>query len=411
MHPAWLVDMSILLGILPFAAALYFSFPKFDLRPSAAFRKRYARLLAAGLATCLAGGFLAAVLTYSDYTYMRSLTPDHKLVEFGEMGVRIRSSAGVQKIRNGYPLGWPGSATGGRIVYSDGEGLFLLDTASGRSRPLYDSREGRPRVGRAWVCGEHVLFLDGRESRGAARNLHVVDLDSSDVREYRTVRFALDASPLLKLKRPFGTGVKEGRRFWLFVADPPRTPPLRIWEDGLVQEITEGRSRFVSDAVYINDLVLLLTTDGLAIFRDAGNSFAIVKTITDGFSFSTGWWDDLVLDQPRSEVFYGMRDGRVARLDLESLEITDISSVKPAARAQVLAFLPDRFYLVERIPADKSMIVSAIHDDQIERLKEFTGLPIDRPGSRLEVQREGILFHSGKRITVYAFPDLREIHY
>ncbi len=410
-HPDWLVYMSILLGILPFAAALYFSFPKFDIRSSAAFKKLYAKVLASGLAACLAGGFITAALTYSDYTYMRAITPDHKLVEFGETGVRIRSSAGVQRIRNGYSLGGPGFATGGRIVYSEGEGLFLLDTASGQSRLIYDSHEGGPVVGRAWVCGEQVLFLDWRESRSAIRTLHVVDLDSSDVRKYRTIRFTLDASPLLKLKRPFGTGRKDGRRFWLFVSDPPRMPPLRIWDDNQIQMITDGRNRFVSDAVYINDSVLLLTSDGLTIFRDLGNSFEFVKTITDGLSFNTGWWNDFVLDQPKAEVFYGIRDGRVAKLDLKSFEISDIAATSSAAGGQVYAYLPDRFYLLERIPADRKLIVSAVRNDKIERLKEFSDFPVNQPGSRLEVQREGVLFHRGKRITAYAFPDLREIHY
>ncbi len=412
MYPSWLLYMSILLGILPFAAALYFSIPKFDLRPSAAYKKHFAGVLAAGLAACLAGGFITAALTYSDYTYMRSITPDHKLVEFGEMGLRIRSSAAVQRIRNGYPLGWPpGTASGGRLVYNEGEVLFLLDTASGEKRAIYDSRGSRPDVDQGWVCGEQVLFLARRESRSPVRTLHVVDLDSSDVRKFGTIRFTLDASPLLKLKRPFGTGRKDGRRFWLFVSDPPRMPPLRIWEDNQIQEITDGQSRFVSDAVYINDLVLLLTSDGLMVFRDLGNSFELAKTIADGFSFNTSWWNDFIPDQPEAEILYGVRGDQVAKLDLKSLEISDLSTIKPAAGAQVFAFLPDRFYLVERILADKSLIVSAIHDDKIERLKEFTGLPIDQSGARLEVQREGILVHRGKRITAYAFPDLREIHY
>ncbi len=411
LYPHWLTYMPILLGILPFAAALYYSFPKFDLRPSAAYKKHFARVLAAGLAACLAGGFLTAALTYPNYIFARTITPDHKLVEFGDMGFRIRSSSGIQKIRRASVLGWPGSAPGGRVIYGDGETLLLLDVASGQSRLIYDSREGGPRVGLAWICGEYVLFLGEKGSRSASRTLHVISLDRSDARKYQSIHLSDEGAQSLRSGKPFGTGRRDDRRFWLFVSPHSTKLPLRIWQDGRVQEITDGRIRRIRDASYINDLAVFWTADEMLIFRDNGDSFELVKTVSGGFSFNTGWWDDLILDQPKAKVFYGIRGGKVAKLDLESLGITDISSYKLSTGASIYGFLPDRFYLVERIPADKILVLSFIKNDEILRLKEFPDFASDQPRSWLEVQRDGVLLHQGRRVTAYAFPDLSEIQY
>lgn len=411
LYPHWLTYMPILLGILPFAAALYYSFPKFDLRPSTGYKKRYGGFLAAALATCLAGGFLAATLTYPNYIFARTITPDHKLLEFGDMGFRIRSSSGIQKVRRADVLGWPGSAPGGRVIYSDGETLLLLDAASGQSRLIYDSREGGPRIGLAWICAEYVLFLGEKGSRPASRTLHVISLEGTDARKHQSIRLSEEGAQSLRSGKPFGTGRRDGRRFWLFVSPHSTKPPLRIWKDGRVQEITDGRIRRIREACYINDLAVFWTADEMLVFRDSGDSFELVKTVPGGFSFNTGWWDDLILDQPKAGVLYGIRGGKIAKLDLESLEITDVSSYKPSTGASIYGFLPDRFYLVERIPADRKLVLSSVKNDEILRLKEFPDFLFDQPSSWLEVQREGVLLHQGKRVTAYAFPDLSEIKY
>jgi hypothetical protein len=407
----WLWFFPILIAILPFAAALYLSFPKFDVRPSAGFKKRYGKVLAVALSACFAAGLITAAITYPDFIFTRFITPDHKLVEFELSGIQIRSSAGTTKIRTTVGYGWPKYAGGGRIINTDGERLFLLDTASGQNRPLYDSREGRPQIGPFWPCGEQVLFFDEQRSKTRQLSLNIVDMDTSDVRNYRPIRLSADWMPRLILIKLFGTGRRDGRRFWLFIANQPKTPPLRIWEDGQIQEITDGQNRRVRDAIYINDLIIVETADALTIFRDRGNSFEIAKSIQGDFSFGTVWWDAQILDQPKTDVLYGKHGTHIAKLDLKNLEVTDISALKTAAGAFVYAFLPDHFYLREEAPAEKTLTISSIQNDQIVRLREFPDFAFAQQGTRLDIQREGIILQSKNRTMVYAFPDLREIKY
>jgi len=395
--------------IFIFAAAVFISFPKFDIRASAAFKKRYLVVISSALLAFFAAGLILAAITFSSPVFTSFLTPNQKLVEFSSWRIQVRSSSGTKMIPGGAVYSLPKAASRGRIVYADDKGLYVLDSAGSGSLPLYEGREGRPHVGPFWICGEQVLFVgDAARDNMTRTALHVVDLNSPDVRSYRTIAIPQDLLPDITRSTPFGTGTRDGRRFWLFAPGLAKKPLFRVWEDGRVQEIMDGITRHIRNAYFINNLVIVKSAEGMEVFRDHGDAFELAKRFDDNISFVDPW-DDRILDQPWADVLYGKHGGKIARLDLKTLEIKDVAELGTPIGAWVTAFLPDRFILLEENALGRTLTLSMIRDDRIERLRVFSDWDPAKPDVSFSLQREGIIIRTGKIRRAYAFPDMKEI--
>jgi len=221
---AWLILSPVLYVILPFTAALLLSIPRFDIRASMGYAKKYLACLGLGFLICFGAAVALGVLSSSSPVFTVILTPDHHLVQFDPYAIHIKTPAQTKELRGFILDGWPVALDDGRIIFSDRTGLFILDAAAGTNRMIYESGPGRPSAGFFWICGKQVLFFDHfRAPLNAHPSLYVVDLDSADPKSAR----AIPVPPRLTWARPFGTAEMDGRRFWMFIPSEPKTSVFR----------------------------------------------------------------------------------------------------------------------------------------------------------------------------------------
>jgi hypothetical protein len=209
----------------------------------------------------------------------------------------------------------------------------------------------------------------------------------------------------------FGTGVRDGRTFWLIAYFGRSRGPLRLWDDGRTEELFPGESCSFQNIWFVNGLLLRFDKDELKIYRDQGKGFELVKSKAESFSFSN--WDFLTRDLEARPVrlLFGKRGDKIAKLNLETLEIEDVAPLRTAVGAQVIACLPDRFYLREIDETRGTMRISLIDDKGVTLLREFANFDVRKPFYVLDFQRGGIVLRRANKIEAYAFPDLRKLRY
>ena len=381
---------------LPFVLALFAAFPRFDLRPPLAYRKKYLTALFLSMIAFAGIGLIAGSTALSNPVLASIITPDDRIVEFSLYGIEIRDQTGITKMA-GLNSGRPQNAGGGRIVYRQADGLHVLNATAGKARLIYDAREGRPTPDRFWVCGDQVLFSDG----GRGMSLYTVDLESSMPRSFRRISVAAEGLKALNGK-PFGMGTKDGLRFWWFLPNPMRTLPVRVWEDGRTDRIVNPTPVPYRSASYVNGLVILQTAEGLIAYGERETGFAIIKRLNDGIWFLEPW-DESVMELPAVEALYGTQGDHIARLDLKTWEIKDIAPLTSRRRSWIFAYWPDLFVLFEEDRGGRASSVSLIRNNRLGRARTFS-YDVSFPP-----QRNGIISRRGKTLRVVAFPDFSEI--
>jgi hypothetical protein len=406
-----LLILQIVLLAFPFSAALILSFRKFDARPSAAFAKKYFKTLGLSILIFAAAAFVMTFLSVSMRFRDVYLTPDHKVVEFQSGGARILSPEGIRKFKTPYPVSWVKSADGIHFVFSDyGNNLSCLDAAIAEVRTIYQAANRDRGIWQFWPYDGKVVFLV-KPDTPIVISLADIDKPTSAGSNVTTIPFPAEWARSERFPRLFGTGVNDGRHFWLFYFEQSKKPPLRLWENGRVEGIPLSDNKPLRSALYVNDMVIIDTAEETKIFQDRGISFELVREIKDGISFSLYDLDARVLDQPRAEVIYGKHGDKIAKLDLKALQVNDIAPLKTAHGAWVASFFPESFLLIEMDSEAKTLKVSSICDDKVKLLREFRDFDFRRQGDRFDVQKSGIIIHRKGTVSVYAFPDLLEIKF
>ncbi len=72
---------------------------------------------------------------------------------------------------------------------------------------------------------------------------------------------------------------------------------------------------------------------------------------------------------------------------------------------------PDDVYFIQTDPIAKEMRIHKLMDGQIRLFKTFDDFDITKTGNRPFVCEGGIVLRRGKKVKVYAFPDLKEIKF
>jgi hypothetical protein len=412
--------IQILFPILPFLVALAASFPRFDVRRSAAFRKRY------GLAfvSCLVLGALLLpigravyfeVLGTRDYKGF-DLTRDLTLVEWKSLSktIHIHTDESTRKARLDSRMLWPYSTVGNALYFNDIQGdIWKLDLSTERSFLLRKYSSGQGAFWNFWLFDSMLAFVE-KGSRPDEIQLVLVDerTNQRDRRAFIHPSFRIRSGTLI------GTGLRDGARYWLWtVIDRSKKSSFRLWDDGRVEEIlVKGRLETVNGPYVVNGLLIFSGPEPLFVLQDNGKSYELKKEFPEDAGFYA--WDGLrereILDPPAVPFIYGKRgQGQLARMNMTTLEIEDLgawSSGGDDSWGYVFRKM-GRAYFIGGSRAKKDLSVYALDEGGMRLIRSFPDMDIDRQKTRYEIFDSGIVLSKGNRIGVYAFPDLRELKF
>jgi hypothetical protein len=151
----------------------------------------------------------------------------------------------------------------------------------------------------------------------------------------------------------------------------------------------------------------------------------MVKTITVGEGFIFHSYRSYNLHKPPLKETIGSivdqnnKSRKYYTLDMENLELREIKVINdkieqstrrdPELKYHVLRLTPDEYYYIEykwkNGPVDHRKIY-AVDNDELTLLKEFSPLG---EHAKTYYSRGGIIIREPGRLSVYAFPDLREL--
>jgi hypothetical protein len=353
-----------LLMLAPFVASYFLAFKKFDLRPARAFNRRqllfFVPLLLLALAASLGVSYLVQKSSVLDKWSHYYLTADHRLLKIGWLGkLSMVNKTSRRKIETARDIHW------NPIVFERKGALFLLgDDMKENSLVVtcFDlndfSRKIIYQVPDSYLAssayfafrqyGQNLVFLQrGRaeaEKPGLQSSLPlksdrldlvVLGLDSgeSKIISYQNPLFTSYYQPQI-----FAHDEINGRRFWLIGGKNQNV--IRIWEDGGVEDL--GMSKKMP--AYFGRLLFAHTAKSLAVRRLLAGGSETIKEI--GGEFQIGGFFNNSLDSGQVTEIYAERGGQIVRIDLRSLEVSEIGP-----DCGYLRFVaPGDFYYVESKP-------------------------------------------------------------
>lgn len=418
---SWLSFLVLILAaiflLFPLGLAMLFSLKKFDVRPSNIYGRRYFKFLAPSLAL----GILCATLTVwfgidrgPKYFY---LTQDHKLIESTYLYTKIYDQNNVSKLMiDFYPYPY-WDAPPFLYFFDWGEGLVRLNTDTGATEMIYQlTKFKRKRTwgfsGRFKYENTIALFEPGR----APDEIQLVLVDIHTKNNSRIPfkhDFFRDSGPPTILD----STVREGKRSWLAGYYYSTKHPLRLWEDGRVENVKyKDEILEKSSAHYFNGMLFLTNNDGLSIFKEKDNSFVIVKKFPKEDRPWYWMWDRLPgnSENARIKEFYGRRKDRLVRFDLETLDLEDLGEwkkIEDGYSIGIHSFNPNEFYYTEEDWNGRTIKIFKLEGNRKMLLKTFENFDGRQGKNSFEIFKSGIVIQRGKKVQVYSLPDFQEIKY
>jgi hypothetical protein len=258
-----------------------------------------------------------------------------------------------------------------------------------------------------------LAFFEG-DYKNANTTLVLVNVDTVTDTEPTVKKIKLHEKLPGKYKalRLFGADESEGKRFWLLAFENARRFPVyRVWEDGDIQKI----GMTFPNPYYVNGMLITREKGGMVFSRLTPGGKETIKTLPEGkrIHLRIREYGGLVLDNSPKKEIYGIRyradrDGThsLLRVDLENLEITKVLD----SPGFLLNFGPDDCYLLEnhRCPGKFYRIQK---DGTLTLLRTFPGFDRTKKDNIFWFHRNGIIVKEKGKISVYAFPDLKELKF
>ncbi len=415
-----------LIVIVPFILAFLETARKLDVKPVVHHGRRFAAffipvaLAAAGSSYVLSNSAVPPPEAYYE------LTQDHTLLEYQYSRCTVYHED--HKVKHPLKDGmepWTAFEKDNLIYYRDGLGkLKKLDMESGAVTDLPPDENG------AW---SRFPLRDGRDIYYIKpRNAYTEDIrlikrteNSAETAEiiFRDVLFQKDSPNL------FGTNVFEGKRYWLANLAVPSHPGyerylLRLWENGRVE--SSPMAPFILP-VYFNHLLFSRDKENITILKDTGTGIETAKTIAcDRDSFPFDFFREesgTVSTSPfGNKVCYTSR-GQIVRLDLATLETEEVGALKAGMNSWVMNLLAFGSFMVEEDPALKKMTYYRIEGRRLVPLRAFSltkvkevvmpqeGESYTKWKEQFDHSDTGIILRKGKKVRVFAWPDLRELKF
>jgi hypothetical protein len=314
---------------------------------------------------------------------------------------------------------------GSLFEWDDGSSLFAwdadnrlnrIDLTTGELEPFYRSDQKQAFLHDQKIYGSAIALVEDGSRRDEIR---IVALDRQTKKVDRHV-FTDDAF-IAGWPKMIGTGLRDGMRFWICVIQkfggrPVGRATLRLWEDGRVEEImVKGRLLTVNSPQFLSGLLFFTGREPMLVLQDTGKSFELKKEFPADEVFHVQdepWNLGMPLDAPPPSFIYGKRGPKLARMSLETLEIEDLGDWwKDDDAWGFIHRQGDRAYFVGGSRRRKNLDVYALSGAGMSLIRSFPGIDTERRDTRFTVYGSGIVITEGRRIRVYAFPDLREIKY
>ncbi len=412
--------------LIPFLVAFGFSIKKFDIRPSRVYNKRFIKFFAPLFALGLLASFFFAYqvvdVGYSSYY----LTRDHKLIEQNYyFGFRIYDGKNVHKIQDRYYYFNP-AAEDGQYIYGTTytDQILRIDTSNYSVDILYEVPKGKRIMWGRYLFQQKglskaektIAFLERKRDYSERMLVLLILMDESSK---KIKRIPLDTGPLKGYysMRIFATDQSNGNRFWLATATKHEEGIniFSLWEDGRIERIGPTQ-KF---PFYFNGLLFTYSKQEIAISEEKDGRFETIRRIPNpkDYLFGYGYWRaDLSYAQDK-EIYgrkYRPRDelekGPMwARLNLETFEIEEISDTS-GMKGWLYCFGPDQCYLEDKDYEAGTFDIYEFEDGQSKLIRHFR-CSFEKTFYPYEIFESGIVLRKGKKVKVYAFPDLKEVKF
>ena len=422
-----LAYFSAFILLLPLLLSFGLSVKKLDIRPARVYNKRFFKLLA----PIFVGGFILSFLfanwsIITGYSYFY-LTENHKLIEATPYsGIKIYDGSKVYKIKGDFGSWWP------RPFYEENEYVYdrISDQISSKIvrinmsdytvEVLYEAPPEKYFRWSMWIHEQTFAFLeynrnifDKDKKFFPDKKLVLLDEPSSSV-----TKISLDDKPLKNHYNLtiFGADRTDGQRFWWLTTWPYKEERniFKLWEDGKVEHIGKTQKW----PFYINGMLLTYSGDEVIINQEKEGKYAPIRRIPnpEGYHFGLSYYFRTKLDDIPTNELYGtkritLEDQRIgtsfAILDLENFKIEGIGK----AKGRMDYYYPGDLYFIEHDPVEPEIRIYKYTDGQVRLFKTFEDFDYRKPENRPFWCRSGIVLRRGKKVKVYAYPDLKEIKF
>ncbi len=412
-----LLILAVVFLLLPLGLAMLFAFKRFDVRPSKIYGRRYLKFLAPLL---IAGIFCSGLTVWigidrgPKYLY---LTRDHKLIESTYVSTKIYDHDNVSRL-NIHFFPYPYWDNPPYLYYYDwGTGMIKLNTATATTELIY--REPKIPRRRFW---EHfrrfryentiVLIEPGR----APDEIQLVLIEENTKTTTR-IPFRHDFFKDRGGPRIVATTIREGQRSWLVCFPNSTKNPLRLWQDGRVDDVKYKDEILEKSSIrYLNGMLFLIHSDGVTVLKERDNVFVAVKKFPKEDKPLYWMWNHFSDNSEKIAIkeFYGRRVDRLFRLDLETLDVEDIGEWKKIVGGYEigLRFIPpDQFYYTEMNDRERSIKIYRLEGRSKVLLKTFENFDVQQKKNGFEIFKGGIVIQRDKKVQVYTLPDFQEIKF
>lgn len=423
-HATYLSAFILLAGsvfLLPFLISFVLSFKKFDVRPAKVYNKRYFKFFTPMFIFCFITSFLFIFLGSGTGYKQYYLTQDLKLIEsYFYSGTKIYEDNKVYKIKGDFDFSWPSfedneyvyAKTYSKITGSHNK-VIRLNTSDYAAEVLYEAPPERNMPWQFYKYDHTIAFVErtGKRDRKRKRYFSDIQLVLIDETSKEVTRIPLEYQLLEKSYEPtlIGTDKTDGKRFWLICTEKHgKNQILRILEDGRIENI--GKSQ--KAPLYVNQVLITYSEEDVIISMEKEGRFETIRKIPNDkdFHFGTGYWRANLNYITFKEIF-GWRTGpkhpKYARLNLGNFEIEEIGETK----GHLLSFSPDEPYFIETDHVVSTVKIHEFKEGKLRLLKTFSEYDTTEIRNRLRLCKGGVVIRKGKKVRVYAFPDLKEIKF
>jgi hypothetical protein len=410
--------------LLPLLLSFILSFKKFDMRPSRIYNKRYFKFFAPLLILGLIASFIFAYqgidLGYSSYY----LTQDHKLIECNAYSsIKIYDNDKVYKIKGQFDFYFYGpDLEDNEYVYatSYGDKIIRLSTSKLKMEVFYEAPRGSwLGWGGIYNYEQTIAFIERierKKNRYAETHLVLIDEPSRKI-----TRIPLDREPLINYTSPiiFGADRVGDKTFWLLRFSIAKKNQLivKLWQDGKVEIIGESEKW----PCYVNRMLITTTGKEIIINKEKAGKFEPVRNIPniEGSIFWRGGYREEILDNIPLKEIYGREiipssdqkgkrqyTTKYVRLNLENFELQEIKDFE----GHLLYFYPDDYYAFNLDEVTPKARFYELKEGKLNFIKELTNFDL-KSYENIGIFQAGVVLKKGKKVRVYAFPDLKELKF
>jgi len=410
-----LIPIIGLLLLLPLMVASGLAIKKFDLRPSRVYNKRYLKYF---VPLFLAGVIISFLLAYQGVDFGYSyyyLTQDLKLIEHNHyFGFKIYDGKDVHKIKI-QDYDFDPFAEEDNYVYAESyDSILKINMSDYEAEILYHPPKGRhftwPRK-----VGKTIAFMENK--RGYSdRQLVLFDIPTQKVSRIPLDIESLKGYSSLSL---FGADKSKGKEFWFMFAwsQTKGRGVFRLWED--------GKPEYIKDTqvfpLYIRPYLITYSENEIVISKEKEGQFETTRKVPNskgyiflGMGYWPWFWTEDLGDVTIKEIFghkYRSKEERekgplYARLDLETFEIEELSDTKK----WLYCFGPNEYYFEDKDYDAGTFAIYRFQEGRSELIRSFR-ISFKKTFYPYGIFEGGIVLERGKKVKVYAFPDLREIKF